>query len=976
MDRNPTRPSIYAEQIRLLYQQAPSPLAANVLVASVACALLWEVADPAYLIPWLAMIIVIAAGRLGLYVSQRRASSADTSARRWELAFVAGSFVTGCAWGMFGLFLDAGWPLAHQLLVFFVLAGMSAGAILSNSNSVSAYAAFTLPCLLPLAARLVIGGEPAYTGMGLMVMLYTILTLTIARNLNRRLAEFLRLKNEKTQLADTLSVTNRALEAQVQQRARTEQDLRRERDRVQNYLNLSQVLLIALDCDGHVTLANRKACLTLGYSEGELLGQNWIGMCVPPLHQAATWSVFRQLLKGNSEPFSYHENVIITRDGQERLVAWRNVVLRDTAGNITGTLSSGEDITEKRQTQEQLKRRDAILEAICFSATQLLSVDGWGQAIDEVLARLGQGALVDRAYLFESHTLEAGTPGISQRHAWASYRVTSELDNPALQNLSWQHAGLERWFEALQSGEAIVGSVHDFPESEQAILTPLDVRSILLVPVFVEGEFWGFMGFDECHTERRWSGLEIDVIKSAADTVGAAIARQRWQEKLDRLAYHDPLTGLPNRFLFRARIEHALQRARREGTLVALLFLDLDRFKNVNDTLGHPKGDGLLERVARRLAMCVRDDDTVARLGGDEFTVVLENLESPQDAALVAQKILEALSEPFTVDGREMFISGSIGISLYPRDGHDATLLIKHADVAMYRAKELGRNDYQFFTREFTATALERFSMENSLRRALERDELLLHYQPQVSLVTGAIVGAEALLRWKRSDRVLVSPARFIPVAEESGLIDSIGAWALWEACRQARRWLEEGLLNFRVAVNLSGRQIVHGDLAEKVKEALDGSGLEARYLGLEITEGSVMRQADVAIEAFEALKAIGVSVAIDDFGTGYSSMTHLKRFPVDKLKIDQSFIRDIPSDPHDMAIARAIIALGHSLQLTVIAEGVETEEQAELMRTEGCDEMQGYLSSRPLPAERFTKLLSENRLEDGGREDRFKTGS
>lgn len=430
------------------------------------------------------------------------------------------------------------------------------------------------------------------------------------------------------------------------------------------------------------------------------------------------------------------------------------------------------------------------------------------------------------------------------------------------------------------------------------------------------------------------------------------------EARFEHLAHHDPLTGLPNRLLLHARMEHAVTRASRTRSQFAVLFLDLDRFKTVNDSFGHPVGDLLLQEVARRLTGCVRADDTVARLGGDEFTILLEDLQDPGSATRTATKILETLGEPFDLDRREVFTSCSIGISLYPDDGADATTLLRNADSAMYKAKEARSKSFHLFTEDISHLARERLEIESGLRRALERDEFVLHYQPQVSLLDGRVVGAEALIRWLHPEKGLIPPGRFIPLAEENGLIEPIGEWVLKSACAENRRWQDAGMASFRVAINVSGRQITNGDLGKLVKDTLDSTGLDPRSLELEITESVFMDQAEVSIQALETLKKLGVSLAIDDFGAGYSSLSYLKRFPIDRLKIDRAFIQEISSNTHDEAIAHAVVTLGHSLQLTVIAEGVETTEQLESLRAQGCDEVQGFLFSRPLPAEQFVQFM------------------
>lgn len=434
------------------------------------------------------------------------------------------------------------------------------------------------------------------------------------------------------------------------------------------------------------------------------------------------------------------------------------------------------------------------------------------------------------------------------------------------------------------------------------------------------------------------------------------------EERIFHLAHYDVLTGLPNRTSFHSKFEDTLLHAERHGCRVALLFLDLDHFKWINDAAGHPAGDALLKQVALRLRDTVRDEDTVARLGGDEFTVLLQDIHSIEDARVVAEKILQQLATPYKLDHSEPVVTTSIGISLFPSDGTDVPTLLKNADTAMYRAKEHGRNNYQFFTVEMNTRALERLSLEGAMRTALKRNEFLLHYQPQVDIQSGNIIGLEALVRWQHPEQGLVSPGVFIPVAEDSGLIVPLGEWVVQEACSQYRRWLDEGLPVVRIAINLSGRQFVRQDLLGMIRAALKKARIEPQCLELELTESAIMENVNETIETLRALRKLGVHLSIDDFGTGYSSMAYLKRFTIDKLKIDQSFIRDLATDSDDAAIVTATIAMAHNLNLTVIAEGVETQDQLKFLKDNGCEQMQGYYFSRPLPAAQITDLLRSGR--------------
>ncbi|HUR80837.1 MAG TPA: EAL domain-containing protein [Thermoanaerobaculia bacterium] len=430
------------------------------------------------------------------------------------------------------------------------------------------------------------------------------------------------------------------------------------------------------------------------------------------------------------------------------------------------------------------------------------------------------------------------------------------------------------------------------------------------------------------------------------------------EEQIKHLAYHDALTNLPNRLLFKDRLSVALSHANREGASLAVLFLDLDRFKVINDSLGHNIGDQLLQAVAMRVAACVRDSDTVARLGGDEFTVLLPRLHHSQDVAPIAAKIIEAVRYPFHIEAREFYITTSIGISVYPEDGADAETLIKNADTAMYQAKELGRDNYQLFNATVNAKALQRIALEHGLRRALPNDELHVHYQPIFDLRSNRITGMEALLRWNHPQMGNVPPATFIPIAESTGGMATIGAWALRQACLQAKQWHDAGHRSLSLAVNLSVTQLQQTDLVAIVRSVLEDTGFPARLLELEITESGAMHNPETSIRVLYELKKLGLRISLDDFGTGHSSLSYLKRFPVDTLKIDQSFVQDTTSDPDAAAIVTAIIAMAHSLRLKVIAEGVEFTEQANFLRRHGCDQMQGYLITPPVAAARFIEIV------------------
>ncbi len=505
-----------------------------------------------------------------------------------------------------------------------------------------------------------------------------------------------------------------------------------------------------------------------------------------------------------------------------------------------------------------------------------------------------------------------------------------------------------------------------------APLAELGCGSFFVLPLRFQNQLVGVIALADRPTESADADACVQV-RRLADQAAVALANARMLEQVRTLAYYDSLTGLPNRLSYKERLAEALEEANRQGTLVAAFFIDLDHFSRINDSLGHESGDQLLRQVAGRLRACCREradevgpamdalDPEVARLGGDEFTVLMPGLADAEDAGKLARRILSSLALPFRIESREIFINASIGIAIYPFDGKDLETLLMHADTAMYKAKEQGGNSYQAYSRSMNATALQRLTLENSLRRAVEREEFEVHYQPIVNARTGAPVAAEALVRWRHPELGLLLPSEFIALAEENGLIVSLGVWVMRTACAQNLAWQRAGLAPIRIVVNLSSRQLTR-TLTDSVGRILGETGLESRYLGLELTETVLVNHQKDETDTLHALHAMGLHLSVDDFGKGYSSFSYLKHFPLDTLKIDRTFIREIISDPDDAAISTAIIALGHALGLTVTAEGVETERHVELLREQGCDEMQGYFFSRPVRAEMLAALLADKR--------------
>jgi diguanylate cyclase (GGDEF)-like protein/PAS domain S-box-containing protein len=458
----------------------------------------------------------------------------------------------------------------------------------------------------------------------------------------------------------------------------------------------------------------------------------------------------------------------------------------------------------------------------------------------------------------------------------------------------------------------------------------------------------------EMHQQAQASGNDWLIVGVVRDIT----QRRATEQDLHRLAHYDTLTGLPNRALFHSTLERTIEQARTHNWQVAVMFIDLDNFKTVNDTLGHAIGDELLSQLGNRLVKCVRTRDVIGRLGGDEFALILVMNDCRQGAAIVAAKVHEALRRPFYLMGHDVSVTASIGITIYPEDARESDGLLKYADMAMYRSKHAGRDATRFFTAQMNVEVLERMALETALRAALANQEFVLHYQPKLDLATGLTTGLESLLRWQRPEHGLVSPHDFVRVLEETGLIAPVGRWVLQAACRQVRQWLNSSVGPVAIAVNISGRQFLDGDLAQDVSDALEASGIPPHLLELELTESSLMENTARTVETLTAIKSMGVAITIDDFGTGYSSLAYLRRFPIDKLKIDIAFIRDITKSADDATIALAIISMAHSLKLTVIAEGVETTEQLTYLRRHRCDQIQGYYFSRPLSAPAMEWML------------------
>jgi diguanylate cyclase (GGDEF)-like protein/PAS domain S-box-containing protein len=683
----------------------------------------------------------------------------------------------------------------------------------------------------------------------------------------------------------------------------------------------SPVAIYTTDLEGMVTFWNDAAENIFGFKREQAIGR-----LAPFISQAKREEAARlrsRVLGG--EVLTGLELERQRADGEQIVVNGSAAPLRDQSGTVNGLLVACIDVTGAKHAAAELERH----------VTRYKEAERALEASEARFRVLTESSLDLISVVDAEGVIRYQSPALKHLLGYESAetvgRNVSEFVHP--EDIDHSRAALRRIIEARQSIE------------------PVEFR--------LRHRDGSWRTFESLGTNRLDNPHIHGVVFNSRDVTDRKVIQQRIQH----LAYHDNLTGLPNRSLLQDRLAHSIARAERTNRKVAVLFIDLDNFKNINDTLGHDVGDELLRQVAGRLKECVRAEDTIARQGGDEFIVLLDGLDDGRGASLVAQKILNALRKAIVLSGTDQHVSGSVGIALFPEDGRDAQTLMKNADTAMFHGKTQGKNTYQYFTAQMNVAVKRRMTLESALRRAVMRRDFLLHYQPQIDLDSGEILAVEALVRWKTEDGGMVSPGDFIPLAEETGLINEIGEWVLREACRQAREWQEMGLPRRRMAVNLSARQFADRTFLDMVTRVLAETGLEADCLELEITESQVMRQTEGMIMLLNKLSEMGVQLAIDDFGTGYSSLSYLKRLPIQKLKIDQSFVRDITVDPNDTAIVVAIINMAKSLDLDTIAEGVETAGQLALLRSKGCHVGQGYYFSAPVRAEVLYPLLKQNNL-------------
>jgi len=703
--------------------------------------------------------------------------------------------------------------------------------------------------------------------------------------------------------------------------------------------------IYAKDLEGRFLIANQATATENGFREAhEIIGKTDFDIHTP--ENARHFEQAERRVIETGEPiFGIEELNAVSK--VERWLMTSKVPLRDKQGVTIGVVGISRDITDRKRAERLLLGQARLLELI---ATSTPLSDFFHELILMIEAHLP--GIIGSILLLSPdgrHLLAGAAPGLDDAYCAAIHGIAI---GPKVGSCGTA---------AFRGEPVFVSDIQSDPlwEDYADLVRPHGYRSCWSMPILsYQGQVLGTFGLYS-HQPGTPSAEQTDLISMAAHLAGIAIERRQSEERIQFMAHHDALTGLPNRALFDERVATALEQARVTGQWVALAFLDLDNFKLINDTLGHHAGDELLRVVAGRMLACVRKSDMIVRVGGDEFIILLNSL-PPESSVMLSrlEAIRAAIGAPVVLAGRSLQVSCSMGVVCYPEHGDGATELLANADSAMYRAKEVGRNNLQVFDAQMAAKAHEQLRRHEELRDAVTRSEFVLHYQPQMNLKTGRIFAAESLLRWQHPERGLISPGDFIPLAEETGLIVPIGEWVLNEACRQNKAWQDAGLPPIVVSVNVSARQFKERNWVSKVAEALQDSGLEACYLELELTESLIMQDVASAVATMHELEALGVHLAIDDFGTGYSSLSALKRFPVRRLKIDRSFVQDIPGDADDRAITGAIISLAQKLQMQVIAEGVETQEQVDFLRESGCDDIQGYFFSRPVGSAAFVSLL------------------
>ena len=941
-----TGPAIFAEQVRHLYRLSRPAYVGTLVNAAIVTVVMWGVVPSGLLAAWLAVMTAVVGLRYALYLAYLQAPRPPAEARTWARRFVAGAGATGLIWGFLASALYPASSMLHQFFVIFVIGGMALSAMVILAPVRQAFLAYMLPLMALTTAAVLSQGGNLHLFMGVLLIVFAGVMLVASPVLSDMMRESVRVKFENSGLVERISQVNLDLSERAAAQQRADEELRQS-ERRYRYLFESNPVPMWIRDEGTMSIqaVNAAALQTYGYARDEFLRLKSTDLMVaedvgPFLEEMRARdpqenhaSERRHRRKDGSVmevgivtfPFEFDgrpSRLALVQDNTERNRAER---LRNLETAVTVLLAEAES------TDEVMPR---VLETMCRGLDCVYGARWLLDSKERVLRRAETWCVAEAAVeSFCSDSigrLDLSRPGGLTRKVWAT--------------------GAPVWLpDLLQTADLV----------RRDAAARAGLGSAFALPLLVGGEFYGVMEFFS-HPVRPRDDRVLGVAQTVGSHIGQFIGRMEAEHSLQFFASHDPLTGLFNRGMFGQRLQQALAQAQRFERTLALLFIDLDGFKRINDTLGHSAGDMALVEIAGRLRTTLREGDVIARMGGDEFVVLIEEFGEATQVAEVAKKVLETVGKPFALHAQEYAVTASIGISTYPRDAVDSPTLLKNADIAMYRAKEGGKNNFRFFAPEMNTHLVERVSLEAGLKHALERDELRVFYQPRVNLRSGAITGVESLVRWQHPSQGMIGPQEFVPIAEDGGLMNAIGGWVLATACAQARAWEEQGLPPLKVAVNLSARQFSQENLIHVVREALHAAGLDPGRLELEITEGMVIRNPDRALKALAQLRDLGVRTTLDDFGTGYSSLGYLMRCPVDSVKLDRSFVLKLPGDAESASVARAVIAMAHSLKLHVTAEGVETREQWDLLRELDCDEMQGHYFSEPVAADVLSGLVQQ----------------
>ena len=947
--------AIYAEQVRQLYRLSRSTYAASILAAIVVVAAMWDAVAPLPLLLWAGALVAIMGARFALYRAYLKRNPPDSQAQRWCAYFIAGAAAGGALWGILGSALYPSDAMPQEFLVIFIVGGMVITAVLVLAPIHNAFLAFLAPAMLPIIPAVFAQGTTVHFYMGIMLLVLMVVLLGTGPRVSEMIRDAIGMKFENTELVTQLSqshaasrVANLQLNDQIYAQRVMAEELRQASQKLAALIEASPLAIIVRDVQDRVESWNAAAERIFGWRQEEVKGK------LVPYHAQGADSddeVFRRrVLAGES--VAGMEGVRLTRDSRLIDVAVSGARIHDLAGRPTGYLTIIADVTERKRAEQ----RQTVISRVAMLLAEVHTAE---EAIPRVLQTMceafgfvyGARWLLDRQNLLLrcAESWASPTPEITAFREHSKGRLGRPVKGQGLSRRVWD-TGAPVWLPDL-------AAARDFGRRDAALEAGL--RCACAFPLRVGGDLYGVMEFFG-REQRAPDELVLQVAQTVSSHLGQFIARKQAERNLQFVASHDALTGLFNRSMFSERLQQALAQAHRHDRRLAVLFIDLDGFKLINDMLGHDAGDVLLADLANRLRVCMREGDTLGRMGGDEFVVLIEGYDEDTQLLEVARKVLDTVAEPFLLRDGEHHVTASIGIAAYPQDGEDAHELLKNADIAMYRAKEQGKNNYQFHSPEMNTHLVERISMEKALRRALEDGELTLYYQPIVGLGDSRLVSVEALVRWRHPTQGLINPSEFVQIAEDAGLFSAIGEWVLRQACAQMHAWGQRGGVP-RIAVNLSLRQFGQDDLIERLREAAHAAGIEPRQLDLEVTESALMRHADRAGKLLTQLKAIGIRIVVDDFGTGHSSLGCLKRFPIDAVKIDRTLVGQLPGAPDAVELTRAVIAMAHSLNLQVIAEGVETRPQWDFLREHGCDAMQGNYFCAPGAPESLAAVLGQN---------------